>query len=395
MTPSHTLTTSHRAALIEETHCFARDYLRPAAVVADRTGEIPAHVLAHPWADILSAAYVPCRYGGGIPIPGGNQRIECSSEVSIVLTEELAWGDPGLTCGLPGPSLTFPVLRAFGSEAQQERYFRKFSTQRNVWGAFAITESQAGSDATALRTRAQRVDGGYLLNGTKCFITNGARAEYTVVFATLDPARKQFGLRAFLVDRDSPGFAIGSIENMMGLRAAGIAEIVLDECFVPEAQLLRGPNERAYQAGFHGATAAWSFFRVEVSAICIGIARAIADMLRVDYQMALPDVERDITVGRALCQRAAHAHDAGLPTHYAVSVAKAYAAQLAMRTAVRGIEVVGAEALVEGHLFERLYRAAKVFDILEGTGEMQREHICSHLALAHTHPCAPTIRATP
>ncbi|MBI2344266.1 MAG: acyl-CoA dehydrogenase family protein [Deltaproteobacteria bacterium] len=381
MTPIPTLTPAQHAALREEARCFAREHLRPAAAVADRTGEIPPRVLEHPWADILSAAYVPCRYGGGVPIPGSDRRIECSSQISILLTEELAWGDPGLTCGLPGPSLTFPVLCAFGSEAQRERYFRKFSTQRNVWGAFAITESHAGSDATALRTRARKVDGGYILNGTKCFITNGARADYTIVFATIDASRKQFGLRAFIVDRDAPGFSIGTVEKMMGLGAAGIAEIVLDECFVPKSQLLCGPDRKAYLAGFHGATAAWSFFRIEVSAISVGIARAIADTLRSEYGKTLPEVERDIHIGRMLCQRAAHAHDTGLPAQYAVSIAKAYTAQFAMRMAVRGIEIIGAEALVEGHLFERLYRAAKVFDILEGTGEMQREHICTHLRI--------------
>ncbi len=381
MNNNKVLRDSDLMALRDETHDFAKCYLRVAAAESDLTGEIPKAILQNEMADVLSKAYVPLRYGGGIKIPGSNERVECSSQISILLTEELAWGDPGITCGLPGPSLTFPVLLAHGSEIQKEKYLGCFSKRPNVWGAFATTENGAGTDTSGIKTRAVKTNGGYILNGTKCFITNGARADFVIVFATLDPSLKQFGHRAFIVEKNTSGFSVGSTEKMMGLRAGCISEIVLNDCFVPEENVLKGPNGKAYEAGIRGPSAAWGFFRTEVSAISVGIARAIYDELRENYGIDDQNLKREVEIGRRLCRNAACLHDSGQPADYAVSIAKAFTAQLSMRVCVKGIELVGAESLVEGHLFERLYRAAKAFNILEGSGEIQREHICSHLKL--------------
>ncbi len=368
--------------LREEAFMFAKGFLRPHAHTADCTGNIPNEVLAHPFANVLSKAYVPRRYGGGIPKLNSDEKVECSSQLSIALTEELAWGDPGITCGLPGPSLTFPVLLEFGNEDQRERYFGLFREKQNVWGAFAITESHCGTDATSLTTKATAVDGGFLLNGTKCFVTNGTRADYVIVFATVDRSQKQFGLRSFIVDANTPGFKIGSVEKMMGLRGSGICEIVLDDCFVPNHNLLQGNNNKPHIAGFLAASAAWHFFRIEVSAICVGIARAIYDELKGNCGITLPDLARDIQIGRSLCQKAAALHDQREPANYEIAVAKAYNAQLALSACTRGIEILGAPSLIENHLFSRLFRASKVFNILEGSGEIQREHI-THSLVSH------------
>lgn len=373
---------SHFEELRQAARHFAMNYVRPAAAQADKTGVIPKHVLDHPWADILCSAYVPKEYGGGILLPQKNERVECLSSLSILLTEELSAGDPGITCGLPGPSLAFPVLLEFGNDWQKEEYLSRFCRNKNVWGAFAITESGSGTDAAAMKTTAKKVDGGYLLNGTKCFVTNGIRADFVIVFATVNPDLKQFGQRAFIVDKNFSDYTTGAIEKMMGLRASGICEIIFENCFVPESHLLKSRDGKASVAGFKGATSAWDFFRIEVSAISVGIARAILTELEERYGVVDFDLKRDVKMGRFLCQRAALAHDHGFKSDYAVSNAKVFAAKLAMDACVKGIRIVGNESLVEGHLFERLFRAAKVFNILEGTGEIHREHIAASLNLS-------------
>ena len=197
-----------------------RDYaalLRSAAPLADSTGEIPAAVLSHPATALFSAAYLPVEYGGGITDSGTGKRIECSARLCAYIVEEIALGDPGLCCALPGPSLTFPVLNAFGNSDQKRKYFSLFCGEQPVWGGFAITEPHAGTDAFALKTRAAKVAGGYVLNGTKCFITNGERASFFILFATINANLRQFGQRAFIVDRSFPGFSVGTRERMRHL----------------------------------------------------------------------------------------------------------------------------------------------------------------------------------
>lgn len=380
--PTQNNSSSDFDELRQEARHFAMNYIRPAAAQADKTGMIPTHVLDHPWADILCSAYVPRRYGGGVLLPKKNERVECLSSLSILLTEELSAGDPGITCGLPGPSLAFPVLLEFGNDWQKEEYLSRFCRKKNLWGAFAITENTSGTDAAAMKTTAKKVDGGYVLNGTKCFVTNGTRADFVIVFATVNSDLKQFGQRAFIVEKKFPGYKTGTIEKMMGLRASGICEIILDDCFVPESHLLKSKDGKASVAGFKGATSAWDFFRIEVSAISVGIARAILTELEEQYGIVDFDLKRDVTMGRLLCQKAALAHDQKLKSDYSVSIAKAFAAKLAMDACVKGIRIVGNESLVEGHLFERLFRAAKVFNILEGTGEIHREHIATSFNLS-------------
>src|SRR4029078_441900 len=163
---------------------------------------------------------------------------------SVMASEELAWGDPALLLSVPGPGLGGPPVRATGTPEQKERFFGVFKDMDKGgplrWGADARTEPSAGSDVAGIRTSCRKDGKHWVINGRKCFITNGARASWNVIFATIDPSLGRAGHRAFVVEKGTPGFAVGRIEDKMGLRASETAELVLEDCRVPEENLLGG-----------------------------------------------------------------------------------------------------------------------------------------------------------
>src|SRR5262249_51523882 len=163
-----------------------------------------------------------------------------------------AWGDAALLMSIPGPGLGAPPVRASGTPAQKERFFGVFKDMSKElrWAAYALTEPGAGSDVAGIRTSCRR-DGKYwVLNGRKCFITNGARASWSVVFATIDPSLGRAAHRAFVVEKGTPGFSVGKIEDKMGLRASETAELVFDDCRVHEDNLLGGEESYVSKEGF-------------------------------------------------------------------------------------------------------------------------------------------------
>jgi acyl-CoA dehydrogenase len=347
---------------------------------SDRTGEIPESFWSRVAVRGLNTMLVPARFGGDQePLPAVGR---------LAVLEDIGFADAGYAIALPGPGLATPPITSLGSESQQQRFFAGFLTDRPVWGAFAITEPDVGSDATSIQTRAVPTDRGYLINGTKCFITNGERAGSIVVFATLDSRRGRFGIRAFVVDRGTPGFTVVRREKMLGLRASQLVVLSFSDCEVPKESMLIGPAGARIVDAFASAQGAWDFMRPMLTAIIVGACRAIREALHEHVEgYGLPsrrgvgreavtelfrNMDRQVQIARLLAYKAAWRYDNGLPMSKDASMAKAFASQTAIRMAEQALELVGSDIVFGQPRLERLYRDAKAFDILEGTGDMQR-----------------------
>ncbi len=371
-------------------HQFARNVLRPLALEVDRTKAYPEDLLAR--LSLLRAG-IP---GGGADAPeeftgdtakkrSGTRQ---SSRYTMIGSEELAWGEASILLNLPGPGLGGPPVLFMGTPEQKQRFFAVFKTPGLHWGAYGLTEPGAGSDVSGIRTSCRRDGDHWILNGRKCFITNGARADWVVIFATVDPALGRAGHRAFVVEKGTPGFSVGKIEEKMGLRASETAELVLEDCRVPHENLLGGDEHYRGNEGFMGAMRTFDASRPTIGAMAVGIGRAAyeytRDFVREHYVLgrALPryvqiatmlaDDARLIDAARLMCWRAAWMADEGLPNAKEASMAKAYAARAAMKVCSDAISILGAHGLERHQLVEKWYRDIKVFDIFEGTAQIQR-----------------------
>ena len=236
-----------------------------------------------------------------------------------------------------------------------------------------------------------------MLNGRKCYITNGARASWNVVFATIDPTLGRAGHRAFVVEKGTPGFSVGKIEEKMGLRASETAELVLDDCRVPAANLLGGEEKYQTKEGFLTAMKTFDNTRPLVAAMALGIGRAAydyaCDFVRENYMLSRPvpryaaiaerlaRVGRNLAAARAVTWRAAWLADGEIANAKEASMAKALAGKSAIQACIEAIEICGAHGTIasEHQLLEKWFRDIKVYDIFEGTGQIQRIVISKRL----------------
>lgn len=321
--------------------------------------------------------------------------------------EILGHGDPALTIALPGPGLAFPPIDALASPSQRAALFARFQSDRPVWGAFAISEPEAGSDATAIATTAQPDGDGYRLNGEKCFITNGARADVIVTFANLDPRRGRFGIRAFAVDQDNPGFSVVRTEPMYGLRASQLATLRFEDCWVPREAMLGGDGIRhRFLDAFSAAQSSWDFMRPLLACIMVGSARAAletvsetvskyenATRLSADaMEHRLARLSREIASARALAYRAIWLTDRGLPATREAAVAKHAAAKAARSATEAGRELLTPKGWMAAPLLEKWRRDAIAFSIMEGTADIQVQNIV-RLSIRRPELTEPVSRA--
>jgi acyl-CoA dehydrogenase len=382
-------------------HWFAETKVRPVCLEADRTGRYPDSLYrdlqAMGFAQGMSTAASAEGGTGATPdtdVLGDRpdrRGAKQTNRIGVIAAEEMGWGDPALATNIPGPGLGAPPVRATGTPEQQERFFgifRDMSVPR--WGAYGLSEPGAGSDVAAISTTAVRDGDVYVLNGTKCFITNGARASWVVIFATVDKGAGRAGHRAFVVEQGTPGFRVGRIEKKMGLHAQETAELILEDCRVPRANLLGGEEyyENRGSAGFKIAMRFFDTTRPMVASLAVGIARAAfecaRDVARENAVLSRPTpstgqvldtlgtMEREIQAARLLAWKAAWMADEGLANSREASMAKACAAEAAMRTCSDALQLMGPHAALRGSLVEKLFRDVKVFDIFEGTGQVQR-----------------------
>ena len=379
-------------------HWFAENEVRPISLEADRTHQIPREFLVKVKEMGITMGPVPASAGGegdGAGERKDKKGVKQSNRLSVIGAEELAWGDPGVILSLPGPGLGGPPINIMGTPAQKERWLSIFKDPEPRWGAYGLTEPAAGSDVAGIKTTCVRDGDHYVLNGTKCFITNGGRASWVVIFATIDKTKGRAGHRAFVVEKGTPGFTVGKIEEKMGLRASETAELVLDNVRVHKDQLLGGESHYEGKEGFMGAMKTFDSTRPMVAAMAVGIARAAYEhalaFVKENFQLGRPiaryyaveDIlaraKRRIDASRLLVWRAAWMADNGIENVKEASMSKAYAARAAVEILADIVQVMGAAGVVHDQLVEKLFRDVKVYDIFEGTGEIQRIVISKRL----------------
>ncbi|WP_042302908.1 acyl-CoA dehydrogenase family protein [Paraburkholderia kururiensis] len=359
---------------------FAVERLAPYAAQWDRDGALPDEVVRQMGELGLLGMMVPAQWGGSY-----------TDYVAYALAlEEIAAGcaacatmmsvHNSVGCG--------PILN-FGTPAQKDRYLHELATGRTI-GAFCLTEPQAGSEANNLRTRAVLRDGQWVLNGSKQFVTNGARAGVAIVFAVTDPDLGKRGISAFIVPTSTPGFNVGRPEHKLGIRASDTCPISLDDCAVPQANLLgeRGEGLKIALANLEGG-------RIGIAAQAVGIARAAFDAARayagerIQFGKALrehqtianmlADMATRLNAARLLVHHAARLRTAGKPCLSEASQAKLYASELAEEVCSKALQIHGGYGYLADYPVERHYRDARITQIYEGTSEVQRMVIARHV----------------
>ncbi|GGA33661.1 acyl-CoA dehydrogenase [Kroppenstedtia guangzhouensis] len=390
----------HQQQVKDVVHWFAENEMRPLSMEADRLGKVPDD-----WLNKINQLGIQLNTSSFGDDKNGREkesgkkvkRERQANRLAVIATEELGWGDPAIALTLPGPGLGGPPVQSSGTPEQKQRFLSIFSKDEPPrWGAYALTEPEAGSDVSGIRTTAQKTAGGYILNGQKIFITNGARASWVVVFATIDRSLGRAGHRAFVVEKGTPGFSCTRLAKKMGIRASETAELLLEDCFVPEDNLLGGEsyyeNRGSSPSGFRVAMKTFDNTRPIVAAMAIGIARAAFEYTRDLVQKEYPKhgrfyhlaseklacAELEIEAARLLTWEAAWKADIGQPNAQEAAMCKAYSGKIALEVCAGCLELLGPAGL-DGQIVEKLYRDAKIFDIFEGTNQVQHLITARHL----------------
>ncbi|MFZ0479206.1 MAG: acyl-CoA dehydrogenase family protein [Terriglobales bacterium] len=276
-----------------------------------------------------------------------------------------------------------------GNETQKKKYISKLATGEFI-GAWGLTEPSAGSDAGSARMTATKAKGGWILNGTKTFITNGRFADVVVVLAVTDRAAHTHGLSAFIVEKDTKGFRAGKKENKLGLRASDTSELIFEDCFLPAENLVGLEGD-----GFIDAMRVLDGGRISIAALSLGMAegayesalkyskereqfgKAISEFQAIQWKLA--DMATEIEAAKLLTLRAAAMKDAGMKTTLESSMAKLYASEVAVRCANEGVQIHGGYGFIKDYPAEKFYRDVKLCTIGEGTSEIQRLVIARQL----------------
>ena len=373
---------SAEQALIRDTaRSFAAERLRPFAAERDRTGEFPADAVKEMATLGFLGMLVPERYDGA-----------GADHISYALAmEEVAAGDGACSTimGVHNSTGCVPILR-FGTEDQKQRFLRPMARGEQL-AAFCLTEPEAGSEASAIRTRAQKRGNKYVLNGTKQFITGGANADLAIVFAVTDPAAGKKGISAFIVPTDSPGYKVAKLESKLGQRASDTAQIVFDDMELTPDLLLGEEG-----AGYRIALANLEGGRIGIAAQSIGMARAAYEAALayakervafgkpiIEHQAVafrLADMATQIEVARQMMLHAAALRDAGQPCIKEASMAKLFASEMAERVCSGAIQTLGGYGYLADFPVERIYRDVRVTQIYEGTSDIQRLVISREIA---------------
>ncbi len=370
--------TEEQLRMKELAHEFAEKEMRPVAPQYDEAEEFPWAVLNKAYDVGLLTYAIPEEYGGvGVG----------SHLTDTVVQEELFWGCAGIATSMGGTMLgALPILIA-GTDAQKKKYLTMLTKKRKdgnpMLGAFAATEPDAGSDLGSLKTSAKKVDGGYVLNGTKHFITNGGIADLYTVLATHDPSLGVDGIDALIVEGAYKGVKPGKKEKKMGIRASHTAQVHFEDVFVPEENRLGAEGE-----GFLVGMQTFDHSRPIVGIGAVGIARAafdfalqyslerkqfgraIAKFQAISFMLA--DMATEIDAARLMCWRAAWLLDNGLPNLKESSMAKQYAADMAMKVTTDAVQIVGGMGYMRDYPVEKFMRDAKITQIYEGTSQIQK-----------------------
>ncbi|MDE1177097.1 MAG: acyl-CoA dehydrogenase [Edaphobacter sp.] len=354
---------------------FATTEITPLVRQMDESQQMSTAILRHLFQLGLMGIEIPETYGGS----------EGSFFDAILAVEELSAVDPsvGVLVDVQN-TLCINALRRWASEEQKKAYLPRLAA--DTIGAYALSEAASGSDAFALETRAVKVDDTWVLNGQKLWITNAKEAGLFIVFATIDRAVGYKGITAFLVEKDTPGFALGRKEDKLGIRASSTCELIFRDCVVPASQLLGEPGK-----GYKIAIETLNEGRIGIGAQMLGLAqgawnhaarwarerrqfgRPIADFQAMQFQLA--GMATEIEAARLLVYNAARLKDAGQEFLKEAAMAKYFASQVAERVASLAVEIYGGSGFVKDYPVEKLYRDAKIGKIYEGTSFMQLQTI--------------------
>ncbi|MBX3014460.1 MAG: acyl-CoA dehydrogenase family protein [Caldilineaceae bacterium] len=369
-----------QAQLCQVARQFATAEIRAAAAAYDEHEETPWPVLKKAAQMGLTTYRYPERYGGG--------GIE-SLVTACLITEELSWGCAGIANVLLGCDTVALPLLLTGTAAQKERYLPWLcDTRQTKLCAFALTEAEAGSDVTAIRTTAKREGDSYLLNGQKRYITFGGIADLYLVFAKVETA----GITAFLVEKNTPGLTAGKNERKLGMRASATCDVLLENVRVPAENRLGQEGQ-----GFYIAMKTFEYNRPLIASLALGVARAAYEYAlayakqRVQFNkpiianqaisFLLADMATEIEAARLLIWKAAWLIDQGQSANAPASMAKAYAADLAMQVTTDAVQILGGNGLMRDYPVEKWMRDAKILQIVEGTSQIQRMIIAQLLAV--------------
>jgi alkylation response protein AidB-like acyl-CoA dehydrogenase len=354
---------------------FAAREIRPAAAAVDEADtEVPWELWHKAAAIGLTSFMLPEELGGG------GLTDACTG---CLVQEELCHGCSGIGNLITSNGFFAEPVLALGTEEQKERWLRPLASERPPMTALATTEPDFGSDAASMRTSARRVDGGYVLNGQKSWISNGGVAQSYVVFATVAPGTGHRGVTAFLLDRDDAGLSFGEPVRKMGQRAILNTELFLQDCFVADDRRLGAEGE-----GFRGLMETFDRSRITLAASATGLARAaleyavayaqerrqfgrpIADFQAVAFRLA--DMALRVDAARLLTWRAARLIDAGRPATTEAAMAKLHASETAMWCTWAAVQTLGGWGYSREYPVEKWMRDAKLEEIEEGTSDIQR-----------------------
>jgi butyryl-CoA dehydrogenase len=367
-------------AIQEAARRYAREKVAPAAAENDRLGRFPADLVRGLGELGLLAVNVPAEYGGS----------EAGPVAYALALAEIARADCSTAVTMGVTNMVAEIVARFGTEVQKRRYLPKLASAEWLAAAFALSEPQAGSDASAMTTRATRTGAGWVLDGTKQWITNGDLAGVIVVWAKTDAATGTRGITAFLVEGGTPGVTPGRHEDKLGLRASSTVPLVFEGCEVPAEARLGEVGE-----GFRIALSALDGGRIGIGAQAVGtiaaaldagaryaeerraFGRAIAEFQAIQWMLA--DMATDHDTARLLTLRAAWLKGAGRPFTREASMAKLFASEAAQRAVAKALQIHGGYGYTKEYVVERLYRDARVQTIYEGTSEIQRLVIAREL----------------
>ena len=364
--------------MLEEVRKVCKEKIAPQAESVEKEGKFPRETLMLLASMDLFGLIIPEEYGG----------LGMGFLTWSVIAEEIskACATTGLSFGA-NILCIYPIM-TFGNEEQKKKYLTPLA--KDSIGAFALTEPEAGSDAGNVKTQAIKKNGKYYLSGRKIFITNGGEADIYVIIASTDPSRGPRGLSAFIVEKDTPGFTIGQHFDKMGFKGLPNVELVFEDCEVPEQNLLHREG-----AGFKIAMETFAVGRIGVGIGALGVAqRALEEAVkysreRVQFgkpissfqavQHMLADMATEIESARLLLYKAAWLKDQERPFEKIASMGKYYASKIAMESAVKTVQIFGGYGYTTDYPAERLMREAKLFEIIEGTSEIQKNIIASKI----------------
>lgn len=362
---------------------FAAEQLRPHAEQWDRDASLPRGVMDQ----LGELGFL------GMLLPEEWDGLAMDTVTYLTALEQIAWGDASVAVAMGvHNSLPTQMILQHGSAAQKERWLKPMA-RGELLGGFALSEANSGSDAASLAAQAARADGGWVLNGTKAWITNGGAGDVIISMLRTDQAGDRRGARgigAFIVPTDAEGYIVGKKEDKMGQRASETVSVAFENLFVPDDQLLGDPGD-----GFIYALQGLDGGRLGIAALATGVAQAALDHSLAyaaerrqfgrairefeGMQFKLANMATRIEAARALMLRAAAARDAGEAVTRLAAMAKLFASEMSMYVTTEAVQVFGGYGYIKEYPVEKLFRDAKVTEIYEGTSEIQRVVIAREL----------------